>query len=103
MNRITKSASELWRGDMELRRAFWDYTIFYGSLLNLATTFAAFAAYAAGWPLAVAAVIFLLPLPYNLLAVANVWRSAERYEGPQRWAKLARIAAVIWAVIATTV
>jgi hypothetical protein len=103
MKHIKKLAWQLWRGDMTLRSAFWDYAIFYGSLLNLATTLAAFGAYAAGWPLAVAAVIFLSPLPYNLLAVLNVWRSAERYSGPTLWANLARVAVVLWAIVATTI
>jgi hypothetical protein len=94
---------QLWNGEIGLRHAFWDYTVIYGSLLNLATTFAAFGAYAAGWPLVIAVVIFFLPLPYNLLQVVSVWRSAERYRGPDIWANLARIAVVIWAIIATTV
>lgn len=103
MDRIGHLISRLWRGEIELRRAFWDYAIIYGSLLNLATTFAAFGAYAAGWPLPVAVAIFLLPLPYNLLQVFSVWRSAARYSGPEIWANLARIAIVVWAIIATTV
>jgi hypothetical protein len=103
MARIKTILLQLWRGDFTLRRAFWDYAIVYGSLLNLTTTLAAFAAYAAELPLAVAAVIFFSPLPYNLLAVLNVWRSAERYAGPPIWAHLARIAVIVWAVIATTV
>jgi hypothetical protein len=103
MNRIKELALQLWRGEIELRRAFWDYAIIYGSLLNLATTFAAFGAYAAGSPLPIAAAIFLLPLPYNLLQVFSVWRSAARYRGPEIWANLARIAVVIWAVVATTI
>jgi hypothetical protein len=103
MKRIGDIAGQLWRGEFTLQRAFWDYAIIYGSLLNLATTLAAFGAFAAGWPLAVAAVIFLLPLPYNLLAVVNVWRSAERYPGPRLWANLARIAVVLWAILATTI
>jgi hypothetical protein len=103
MTRIKTAALQLWRGEFTLRRAFWDYAIIYGSLLNLAATLAAFAANAAGWPLAVAAAIFFSPLPYNLLAVLNVWRSAERYPGPPLWAHLARIAVVVWAIAATTV
>jgi hypothetical protein len=103
MTHLGNLARRLWRGDMTLRSAFWDYAIIYGSLLNLATTVAALGAYAAGWPLAVAAAIFLSPLPYNLLAVLNVWRSAERYSGPRLWANLARLVVVIWAIVATSV
>jgi hypothetical protein len=102
MNKIKAALLQLWRGDVTLKRAFWDYAIIYGSLLNLATTLAALGAFAAGWPLALAAVIFLSPLPYNLLAVFGVWRSAERYSGPAIWAHLARIVVVVWAIAATT-
>jgi hypothetical protein len=103
MTNLGTSLLQLWRGEIELRRAFWDFAVIYGSLLNLTTTFAAFAAYAAGWPLALAAVIFFLPLPYNLATVFGVWRSAARYSGPEIWANLARIAVVIWAIVATTI
>jgi hypothetical protein len=42
--------------------------------------------------------IFLLPLPYNVLAVVGVWRSADTYNGPRHWATLARVAAVAWSL-----
>ena len=35
-----------------------------------------------------------LSLPYNVLAVVGVWRSAARYQGPAVHADLARIATV---------
>jgi hypothetical protein len=40
--------------------------------------------------------VFLLPVPYVVVAVVGVWRSASAYEGPEHWAKLARTAAVLW-------
>jgi hypothetical protein len=91
----------LWRGDVALARAFWNYAIVYGSLANLTTTIAALAAYLAGLPAVLAVAIFFLPLPYNVLIVVAVWRSADRYPGPPIWATLARPAVVIWAMIAT--
>jgi hypothetical protein len=93
----------LWRGEVGLARAFWEYAIAFGSLANLTTTGAAFAAYLAGWPLVLAVVIFLLPLPYNVLTVVAVWRSADRYAGPPIWATLARAAVIVWATIVTLV
>ena len=47
--------------------------------------------------------VYFLPTPYNLFMVVAVWRSAGRYEGPDHWADLARIAAVVWAVLETAV
>ena len=44
---------------------------------------------------------FLLPIPYNLLVGVAVWRSADRYQGPQRWADLARAASLVWLLVLT--
>jgi hypothetical protein len=91
----------LWRGEVGLARVFWDYAIIYGSLANLITTGGAFAALTADLPAWLAVAIFFLPLPYNVLIVVAVWRSAGRYAGPPMWARLARIAVIVWAAIAT--
>ncbi|MGH6768608.1 MAG: hypothetical protein ACRECO_06250 [Xanthobacteraceae bacterium] len=93
----------LWRGDLALRDAFWDYAVIYGTLANLLVTVAALAILAANLPGLLALAVFLLPLPYNIVAVVGVWRSAARYSGPPVWANLARIAVVVWAVLATLI
>jgi hypothetical protein len=93
----------LWRGEVPLARAFWEYTVLYGTLANAITTIASLGAVSAGLSNAVALVIFLLPLPYNILMVAAVWRSAGRYRGRRLWADLARAAVVIWMIAATAV
>jgi hypothetical protein len=90
----------LWRGEIPLSRAFWEYAIVYGSLLNLITTIAALALVTLEEP-ALAVAAFFLPLPYNVLAVVGVWRSAAAYEGPRARADLARVAVILWAVVAT--
>jgi hypothetical protein len=90
----------LWRGEEGMARVFWEYAIVYGSLANLITTGAALAVLLADFP-ALAVAIFFLPLPYNVLIVVAVWRSASRYPGPPMWATLARVAVTVWAVIAT--
>ncbi|MPZ58283.1 MAG: hypothetical protein GEU91_17680 [Rhizobiales bacterium] len=90
----------LWRGEESLARAFWEYAIVYGTLANAITTIGTFAAVAADAPAWVALVIFLLPLPYNVFVVVAVWRSAVRYQGPHEWSVLARIAVIVWALIA---
>ena len=91
----------LWRGDYPLPRAFWDHAIIYGSLANLTATIAALGLLATNAPGLLALAIFLIPAPYNLVAAVGVWRSAARYRGPPVWANAARIAVIIWAVIAT--
>ena len=90
----------LWRGEVGLARVFWEYAIGFGTLANLITTMLALAVLMSGFPM-LAVAIFFLPLPYNVLIVVAVWRSAGHYRGPPVWATLARVVVVAWAVIAT--
>ncbi len=83
-------------GRLPLAQAFWEHAVVYVALVNLATTYATFAALAAGLPGLLAVSLFLLPIPYIVVAVVGVWRSAAAYRGPQHWANLARIAAALW-------
>ena len=89
----------LWNGQLPLARAFWEYAFVYVALANIFATIAAFAVMAADLPAALALAVFLLPLPYVVVAVVGVWRSAAAYEGPEHWAKLARAAAVLWGCV----
>ncbi len=100
---IRHEATELWHGRKPLPRAFWRYTIFYGTLINLAFSVVSFGALAAGASGLTALALHLIPLPYNVFAVIAVWRSAAQYKGPAHWAQLARGAALVWAPIATII
>jgi hypothetical protein len=91
----------LWRGQLPLSRAFWDNAIIYGTLANLLFTVLALGVLAAGGAGWLALAVFLVPLPYNVTTVVGVWRSAARYAGPPAWANAARIAVIVWAVLAT--
>ena len=90
----------LWRGEVLLRTAFWEYAIVYGLVLNAVATAAALTSHALGAPVALTAALFLSPIPYSVLFTVGVWRSASRYAGQQLWADLARIGVAIWAVCA---
>jgi hypothetical protein len=93
----------LWKGHLPLARAFWEYAVFYVALANLCATVTAFAAIATDLPAALAVMIFLLPVPYIIVAIIGVWRSADAYTGPPHWATLARIAAVGWGGLMTLI
>jgi len=86
----------LWNGQLPLAKAFWEYAVLYAALANLCATIAAFAIMSAGLPGGLALLVFMLPVPYIVVAVVGVWRSAAAYAGPQHWAMLARAAAVVW-------
>ncbi len=93
--------SDLWNGRVPLARVFWDYAVIYGSFANLAATGAALAMIVLGWPALLAVAVHFLPVPYNILMIVAVWRSAARHEGAAVWAALARGGILVWAAIAT--
>src|SRR3989454_744696 len=90
----------LWRGEVPLVRAYWRY----GFLLNalFATTAAVLAMLAdcpeCGRILAAPGLVplwWLFYLAYFAFIVVAIWRTAERYPGPRRWAWLARAAVML--------
>ena len=89
----------LWRGEIPLSQALWEYAVVYGTIANIVATAAAIAAVAAGLPDAVGIGLFLSPVPYILTAVIGVVRSANRYQGPPMWAGLAKLAVVVWGAV----
>ncbi|HEX5778001.1 MAG TPA: hypothetical protein VFY21_04110 [Xanthobacteraceae bacterium] len=103
MNRQRRLLADLWNGRISLSRVFWEYAVCFGTVLNLLTTIASFALVAGDYPGWIAAVVFFLPAPYNLLMIIAVWQSAARYEGRQIWATLARAFIIVWAVAATLI
>jgi len=87
-------------GEVPLPDAFWRYGVLYGVFVNFFASMAALIVVAAGGAAWLAAVLFLLPLPYNLLIAVGVWRSAGRWPGPPPWAALARLAIVVFTLLA---
>ena len=89
----------LWSGDFPLGQAFWHYAIAYGTTANILATAAAIAAVLAGLPDAVAIGLHFLPLPYVVMAVVGVWRSADKYRGDPTWAGIAKAAVIVWGAL----
>lgn len=96
---MTRRLAALWRGEIPLGQAFWEYAIAYGTIANIVATAAAIAAVAAGLPEALAIFLFLTPLPYIFIAVVGVVRSAEKYRGPPQRATMAKLAVIFWGAI----
>lgn len=88
----------LWNGKYPLRRAFWEFAILYGGMANLAATVASMALIASGFSVVIAAIVFLLPVPYLIVATVGVWRSTRHYDGPAHLAAWARPAVVAWTI-----
>ena len=82
---------DLWNGRVPLKQAFWQYAVAYGLLVNLATSFLFLAVLVNGAAVVFLILAFVLPVPFNLFVVIAVWRSADQYQGPRKWADLARV------------
>ena len=91
----------LWAGEVSLGRVFWSYAIGLGSLLSVLATLAAMAALTVDGAELIGLGLYVLPIPYNVLMVVAVWRSADAYPGPRLWADLARPVVLVWAVLAS--
>jgi phosphoketolase len=91
----------LWAGDLPLRQAIWEYAVFYGLLINVLTDVLFYALLINDANAALVVLAFVLPIPYNILVIVAVWRSAEHYQGPERSRDLARLGIVIWMVFLT--
>lgn len=99
---MAKLIKSLWAGNVPLGEAFWSYAIAYGLLLNVMTSFLFTMLLVHDTAMQWLALAFALPLPYNLLVVVAVWRSADRYAGPKQRAELARLGTVLWMLVLTT-
>ena len=98
---MVKQIRDLWHGAVPLDQAVWWYAVAYGLAVNLLTSllFLVLLVNDAATPLLVIA--FVSPIPFNLFVLVAVWRSADRYQGPRKWADLARVGTLIWMIILT--
>lgn len=114
MTAVLARLKDLWAGRLRLADAFWTYAVFWGLLFNIAATLAAFAIVVAakaaagggdGGSLAALAAlaVHLLPLPYNVVSLVGVWRSAGRPDIPAPVSLAARTVTVALFVLFTVV
>jgi hypothetical protein len=89
----------LWRGDVPLVDAIWNWAIFGAIGVNLATTGLFLWIVSTDRPLAALVVGYAIAVPYNILVAVGVWRSAGRYAGPPHRAEMARWGVLIWMLI----
>ena len=88
------SIHRLWRGDLPLANAFWNWAVFGGLLVNAATSALFLMLIAVDRPILAFVAGYVLSVPYNVVVCIGVWRSAGRYTGERQWAELARIVTV---------
>ena len=90
---------EFWRGDLSLGRAFWIWGIVGGGVVSLFATLLALMLVAAGAPAWLAVLVFAAHIPWNLILLVGVWRSAGRPGVSRAAANVARLAMFAWVVV----
>ena len=90
---------ELWQGRLPLGRAFWLWGILGGGIVSLFSTLLALTLIAAGAPAWLAVLVFAAHIPWNLVLLVGVWRSAGRPEVSPAAANLARMVILAWVVV----
>ena len=90
---------KFFHGDLPLGRAFWHWGILGGGIVSLFATLLALTLIAAGAPAWLAVLVFAAHIPWNLVLLAGVWRSAGRSEVRPAAANLARIIILAWLVV----
>jgi hypothetical protein len=86
-------------GGIPLARAFWLWGILGGGIVSLFSTLFALTLVAAGAPTWLAVLVFAAHIPWNLVLLVGVWRSAGRPEVSSAAANLARLTILAWVVV----
>jgi hypothetical protein len=90
---------EFWRGGLPLHCAFWLWGILGGGAVSLSATLFALMLLAAGAPAWLAVLVFAAHIPWNLVLLVGVWRSAGRPEVSPAAANLARLVILMWVAV----
>ena len=84
---------------LPLGRAFWLWGILGGGVVTLFATILARQLLTTGAPAWLAALVFAADIPWNLVLLVGVWRSAGQPEVSRDVAQLAQRAIVTWTVV----
>lgn len=91
----------LWLGELQIGESFWTWAISVGLLVNVTTSVLFLAMITMDEPWTALLLGYRPSVPYNVLAVVGVWRSAARHEGSAGHAELARIVTLIMMLMLT--
>jgi|ERR671919_3043196 hypothetical protein len=93
-----RTVVEFWRGGLPLGRAFWLWGILGGGVVSLFATLLALMLLAVGARAWLAVLVFAAHIPWNLVLLVGVWRSAGRPEVSPAAASLTRLIILAWVV-----
>jgi|TARA_B100000315_G_scaffold259071_1_gene313474 hypothetical protein len=94
-----KNLYRLWHGELALQNAFWNWAVFGGFTINVASSGLFLFLIMADRPISALIVGYTFSVPYNVIVLVGVWRSADQFTGERRWADLARIVTVVGMVL----
>ena len=84
----------LWRGELPLVTAFWDWAVIGALVINLSTTMFFILLIEQDLPITAFIVGHAFSIPYNIVVGVGLWRAAARYDGHPLWPLLARATAL---------
>ena len=93
------AVGRLWRGELALDSAFWNWAVLGGLAVNLSSSAAFLWLVTIDRPVLALIAGYVPSLPYNLAVVVGVWRAAEGYEGDPKHAELARLVTLVGMVL----
>ena len=94
-----RAVVRLWRGQLPLADAFWNWAVIGGLLVNLGTSLAFYLLLTEDMTVPALIVGYGLSLPYNFLVTVGVWRSASAHPGDRRVADLAKVVTLVGMVL----
>ena len=89
----------LWRGELALANAFWNWAFLGGLFVNVASSALFLFLIMNDRPISAFIAGYAPSIPYNIIASVGVWRSAGHYQGERHWADLARTVTLIGMVL----
>ena len=93
------SLGRLWRGEIALPDAFWNWAVLGGLAINIASSALFLFLITADQPILALIAGYAPSVPYNVIVAVGVWRAAEAYDGERRWADFARIVTIVGMVL----
>lgn len=98
---MAKLLRNLWRGEFELWKIFWIYGVVAVILIPFVSPymFLIISLIFPKIPTIVYVYLFLFIYnPYGFLVIVGIWRSADNYQGPRKWAFSAKLSIVAFAI-----
>ena len=89
----------LWRGELELATAFWNWAVFGGLIVNVSSSALFLVLIVNGHPISAILAGYAVSIPYNIFVSVGVWRSAAHHPGDPNWANFVRIVTIIGMIL----